>query len=48
VGLGDLIRWGAYGVLIGVTYPVLHARRLQGLPDAPFTDHSTIVAELGD
>jgi hypothetical protein len=38
LGLGEAIRWSAYGVLIGLTYPVLRARRLQarldGIPPA--------------
>jgi hypothetical protein len=33
LGVGEAIRWGAYGVLIGLTYPVLRARRLQARPD---------------
>jgi membrane protein DedA with SNARE-associated domain len=48
VGLGEVIRWGVYGVLIGLTYPVLRARRLQALPDAPSVEHTTMFAEPGD
>jgi hypothetical protein len=48
VGLGEVVRWGTYGVLIGLTYPVLRARRLQALPDALSVEHSSMVADLGD
>jgi hypothetical protein len=45
LGLGELIRWGAYGVLIGLTYPVLHARRLQVIPGDASTDHMPVVVD---
>jgi membrane protein DedA with SNARE-associated domain len=40
LGLGEAIRWGTYGVLIGLTYPVLRARRLQALPTSSSVEHA--------
>jgi membrane protein DedA with SNARE-associated domain len=48
LGLVELIRWGAYGVLLGLTYPVLRARRLQSMPIGPSTNHMTLAVESGE
>jgi membrane protein DedA with SNARE-associated domain len=48
LGFVELIRWGAYGVLLGLTYPVLRARRLQALPGGPSTNHMTLTVGSGE
>jgi membrane protein DedA with SNARE-associated domain len=45
LGIGEAIRWGTYGVLIGLTYPVLRTRRLQAVADGPSTGRSKMAAE---
>jgi uncharacterized membrane protein YdjX (TVP38/TMEM64 family) len=46
--LGELIRWSAYGVLIGLTYPVLRARRLQAFASGPSTGDVPLAVESGE
>jgi membrane protein DedA with SNARE-associated domain len=45
LGLGEAIRWGAYGVLIGLMYPVLRTRRVQAQPNHQSTDQARLVVE---
>ena len=35
LGPGEVIRWIAYGVLVGLMYPVLRARRVQAIAERP-------------
>jgi hypothetical protein len=46
-GLGEAIRWGVYGVLMGLTYPVLRTRRLLA-PHDPSTDPAYLAVEPGN
>jgi membrane protein DedA with SNARE-associated domain len=45
LGIGEAVRWGTYGVLIGLTYPVLRARRLQPLANGPSTNQTNVIVE---
>jgi membrane-associated protein len=44
--LGEAIRWGAYGVLMGLIYPVLRMRRLQATPSSSSTNHMTVAVDV--
>jgi hypothetical protein len=45
LGVGEAIRWGAYGVLMGVMYPVLRTRRVQAQPERRSADHARLAIE---
>ena len=44
LGIGEAIRWGAYGVLIGLIHPVLRARSQSG-PEHQAANQTTVMVE---
>jgi membrane protein DedA with SNARE-associated domain len=45
LGIGETIRWGAYGVLLGLIYPVLRTRRQQSTSEHQSTNLTKVMVE---
>jgi membrane protein DedA with SNARE-associated domain len=47
LGIGEAIRWAAYGALVGLIYPVLRTRRQQSTSEHQSTDLTKVMVDRG-
>ena len=45
LGPGELLRWGTYGVLVGLIYPVLRTRRVHASAERPSAGKTSVMVE---